>query len=155
MFKGNDKNNDIFKKLETAFYELYPDMKDDEKGKTKQDDYVSLNPDDIEELLNDLNDESDDTNEGFGNIFVFNDENGNEVKFEFLDLIEYKGEEFVVLLPEEDGDEAGEVIILKVTEGETEDEEFYVSVDDDDTLMAVFNIFREEFEDRFNFVDEE
>ena len=155
MFNDKDKNNDVFKKLETAFYELYPDMKDDEKGKTKQDGYGDLNPDDIEELLNDLNDESDDTDEGFGNIFVFNDENGNEVKFEFLDLIKYKGEEYVVLLPEEDSDEAGEVIILKVTEGDTEDEEFYVSVDDDDTLMAVFNIFREKFEDRFNFVDEE
>ena len=51
MFNDKDKNNDVFKKLETAFYELYPDMKDDEKGKTKQDGYGDLNPDDIEELF--------------------------------------------------------------------------------------------------------
>ena len=31
------------------------------------------------------------------NIVVLNDENGEEVKFEFLDLIELEGEEYVVL----------------------------------------------------------
>ena len=35
------------------------------------------------------------------NILVLNDEEGNEVEFEFLDLIEYEGEEYVVLLPVE------------------------------------------------------
>ena len=36
---------------------------------------------------------------------MLNDESGNEVPFEFLDLIKYENEEYVVLLPE--GDEAG------------------------------------------------
>ena len=40
------------------------------------------------------------------NIIVLNDENGEEVPFEFLDLIELEGEEYVVLLPvEEDEDD--------------------------------------------------
>ncbi len=87
------------------------------------------------------------------NIIVLNDENGEEAQFEFLDLIAYEGEEYVVLLPIEESDEAGEVVILKLEETENYDEESYVSVDDDDTLMAVFNIFKDKFKDEFNFVD--
>ena len=33
------------------------------------------------------------------NIVILNDEDGNEVKFEFLDLVELDDEEYVVLLP--------------------------------------------------------
>ena len=90
------------------------------------------------------------------NIIVLNDENGEEVSFEFLDLIELDGEEYVVLLPvEEEDDEEGEVVILKVEDTESEDEESYVSVDDDEILNKVFDIFKEKFKDEFNFVDDE
>ena len=45
-------------------------------------------------------------NEELDNIIVLNDENGNEVKFEFLDLVELDDEEYVVLLPvTEEGEE--------------------------------------------------
>ena len=37
---------------------------------------------------------------------------------------------------------------------EESDEESYVSVDDEDTLMKVFNIFKEKFKDEFDFVDD-
>ena len=36
------------------------------------------------------------------NIIILNDENGEEVPFEFLDLIELDGEEYMVLLPVEE-----------------------------------------------------
>ena len=53
--------------------------------------------------------------EELDNILVLNDENGEEVPFEFLDVIEYEGEEYVVLLPvEEDEEDSGEVVILKI-----------------------------------------
>jgi len=91
------------------------------------------------------------------NIIVLNDENGEEVKFEFLDLVELEGEEYVVLLPveEENEEEEGEVVILKVEDTESEEEESYVSVDDEETLNKVFEIFKEKFKDEFNFVDED
>ena len=52
-------------------------------------------------MSEDLNKEVENVNEGeeLDNIIVLNDEDGNEVEFEFLDLIEYEGEEYVVLLP--------------------------------------------------------
>ena len=94
--------------------------------------------------------------EELDNIIVLNDEEGNEVQFEFLDLVELDGEEYVVLLPlEEDEEEEGEVVILKVEDTESETEESYVSVDDEEVLQKVFDIFREKFKDEFNFVDED
>lgn len=93
--------------------------------------------------------------EELDNIIVLNDENGEEIEFEFLDLIEYEGDEYVVLLPnDEDEEDAGEVVILKLEDSDSEDEESYVSVDDEDVLKAVFEIFKEKFKDEFNFIDE-
>ena len=91
------------------------------------------------------------------NVIVLNDEEGNEVHFEFLDLIELDSEEYVVLLPivEEGEEDDGEVVILKVEDTESEEEESYVSVEDEETLNKVFEIFKEKFKDEFNFVDED
>ena len=94
--------------------------------------------------------------EELDNIIILNDENGNEVKFEFLDLMEYEGEEYIILLPTEEGEDNDEVVILKVEDVEDDpDLETYVSVDDEDTLNAVFEIFKEKFKDEFNFIDED
>ncbi len=90
------------------------------------------------------------------NIVILNDEDGNEVKFEFLDLIEYENEEYIVLLPmtEVGEEEEGEVVILKVEDiDEDTEEESYVSVEDEETLNKVFQIFKERFKDDFDFVD--
>lgn len=95
--------------------------------------------------------------EELDNIVILNDENGNEVRFEFLDLIELDDEEYVVLLPvtEEGEEEEGELVILKVedTDDEDSDEESYVSIEDEDILNRVFEIFKEKFKDDFDFVD--
>ena len=96
--------------------------------------------------------------EELDNIIVLNDEDGNEVNFEFLDLIELEGEEYVVLLPvsDEGEEDEGEVVILKVEDTEeNSEEESYVSVDDETVLNEVFEIFKEKFKDEFNFVDED
>ena len=97
--------------------------------------------------------------EELDNVIVLNDEEGNEVKFEFLDLVELDDEEYVVLLPiaeneDEEGD--GEVVILKLEDSEEDsEEESYVGVDDEEILNRVFAIFKEKFKDEFDFVDGE
>ena len=96
--------------------------------------------------------------EELDNIIVLNDENGEEVPFEFLDVIELDDEEYVVLLPVEEDEESeteGEVVILKIEDTESEEEESYVSVEDEEILNKVFEMFKEKFKDEFNFVDEE
>ena len=97
-------------------------------------------------------------NEEIDSIIVLNDEEGKEVKFEFLDLVELDDEEYVVLLPvaEEGEEEDGEVVILKLEDTDEEsDEESYVGVDDEEILNKVFQIFKEKYKDEFNFVDED
>ena len=97
-------------------------------------------------------------NEELDNIIVLNDENGNEVKFEFLDLVELDDEEYVVLLPvsDEGEEDEGEVVILKLEDtDEDSDEESYVGVEDEEILNKVFAIFKEKYKDEFNFVDED
>ena len=101
----------------------------------------------------DLENNTPEMDEELDNIIILNDEDGNEVKFEFLDLIEYSGEEYVILLPVEEDEDADEVVILKVEDTDSEDEESYVSVDDQEVLNKVFEIFKEKFKDEFNFVD--
>jgi len=96
-----------------------------------------------------------DENEELNNIITLNDEDGQEVQFEFLDLIEYNEEEYVILLPVEETEEAGEVVILKVEHTESEEEESYVGVEDEEELNAVFAIFKDKFKDEFNFIDED
>lgn len=84
------------------------------------------------------------------NLIILNDDEGNEVEFEFLDLIPYRGKEYVVLLPA--SDDADEVVILQLEEANDETES-YISVDNEFTLQAVFEIFKEKAKDEFNFVD--
>ena len=88
------------------------------------------------------------------NIIVLTDEDGVDVEFEFCASIEYEGSEYVVLLPTDDDD--GEVVILQVIEGESADEDdevTYVGVDDEDVLQNVFELFKEQAGDEFDFDD--
>ena len=104
-----------------------------------------------DDSINNLEDED------LSNIIILSDENGEDVQFEFLDLIEYDSEEYVVLLPvvEDEEDDDGEVVILKVEDTGDEEEESYVSVDDEEVLNKVFEIFKEKFKDECNFTDDD
>lgn len=134
----NDK--ELFEELSKKFDELFGN-----------DDSIS-DTDDFSGLLDSSDD--DDFEEEPDNVIVLNDEDGVEHKFEFLDLIDYEGEEFVVLLPtEEEKADADEVVILKLEDSDDSDEESYASVEDERTLNTVFEIFKEKFKDEFNFVD--
>lgn len=87
-------------------------------------------------------------------LVVLVDENGEEVEFEHLDTIELNGNEYVILLPVEESEEEkdiDEVVILKIEHGEEEDS--FVSVDDDDELDAVFEEFKARMEEEFDFDD--
>ena len=70
------------------------------------------------------------------NIIVLTDEDGIDVEFEFCASIEYEGNEYVVLLPTDDDDG---------------DEVTYVGVDDEEVLQKVFDIFKEQAGDEFDF----
>lgn len=91
--------------------------------------------------------------EELDNVIILEDEDGNPVSMEFLDLIEYEGEEYAVFYPCDDTDQEGEVIILRIVETDGPEEEAYVSTDDEETVNAVFELFKEKFKDQFNFAE--
>ena len=62
-------------------------------------------------------------------IITLEDDLGNEKNFEFLDVVEYDGDEYIILLPEED-EEQNEVMILRI-ESIDDETENYVGIDDE------------------------
>ena len=89
-------------------------------------------------------------NEEEQNILTLTDENGVETAFEYLDVIEYQGEEYLILMPaEEDADE----IVILLIEPVDEENENYLAVEDEATLMAVYEIFKERYKDVLTFAD--
>lgn len=86
--------------------------------------------------------------ENEGALITLTDDEGNEVEFEFLDVIEYDNDEYIVLI--ENDEDADEVVILKINALDEETEE-YVSIDDEEILQTVFDMFKKKYEGDINF----
>lgn len=81
---------------------------------------------------------------------LLEDEDGNEILFTFLAIIHHEGKPYAVLLPEED-EEAGVVIVEIIDLGK--DTEHYDAVTDDALMEQLFNRFRAEYGDIYDFED--
>ena len=53
----------------------------------------------------------------------------------------------------QEDDDSGEVVILRL-EGEDEEGEDYVAVEDEETLDQVYELFRKKHRDDYHFIDE-
>jgi uncharacterized protein YrzB (UPF0473 family) len=80
----------------------------------------------------------------YGNDFItVTDEDGSEITLEHLDTVEAGGELFMAFLPadaDEDDEDYGIVILKVVVEN---NEEVFVTVDDEELLETVYDIFIE------------
>ena len=83
-------------------------------------------------------------------LLVLTDENGNEQSFEYLDVIEYEGTEYLFLLPADQ--EELEVVILRI-EPVDEENENYLAIEDEALLDTLYGIFKEKFKDVLTFED--
>ncbi len=74
-------------------------------------------------------------------IIVLTDETGADVRFELLDVVEYRGDDYAVLLP---ADEDAEMFTILLAEPDPANAEDYVfsGIDDQDTIDAVFAKFK-------------
>ncbi len=102
-----------------------------------------------EEMKNHCCDENCHHEEEESNIIVLEDDLGNEVEFEYLDVIEYEGVEYILLLPADD-EEADEVLILKIVSLDDETESFE-GIEDQVLLDTVFAIFKDKWKDEIDF----
>jgi uncharacterized protein YrzB (UPF0473 family) len=84
------------------------------------------------------------------NILTLTDENGNDADFEYLDVIEYEGKEYLFLLPVEE--ESAEVIIMEI-EPVDEENENYLAIEDEELLNKVYDVFKEKYKDVLTFED--
>ena len=83
-------------------------------------------------------------------ILTLTDEDGESIDFEYLDSVDYEGKEYLVLMPADE--EANEIVILEV-EPVDEENENYLAVEDEAVLNAVYEMFKEKFQDVLTFED--
>ena len=83
-------------------------------------------------------------------ILTLTDENGEDMRFEYLDCIEYQGIEYLVLMPVDE--ETNEIVILQIQPVDEENEN-YLAVEDEAVLDAVYAIFKERYKDVLTFAD--
>ena len=81
-------------------------------------------------------------------ILTLTDEKGEDTDFEYLDCIESKGKESLVLMPVESVET--EIVILEI-EPVDEENENYLAVEDEKLLNAVYEIFKEKYKDVLTF----
>lgn len=87
--------------------------------------------------------------EEYGNDYVvLTDEEGREIELEHLDTVEYNDNIYMAFIPAEMKlEESYELIIMKVEKENGED--ILVTLDDEDELDEMFQIFSERLEETF------
>ena len=79
--------------------------------------------------------------EDVNQVITLVDDNGNEIDFFFLDVIEYDGKEYAALIPVDEREDGDEVTILEAkrnADGEFDD---MIGISDEAVLNAVFELF--------------
>lgn len=82
---------------------------------------------------------------------VLTDEEGNENEFIHIDTLELDGQVYVALMPAESAytEDESELVVLKVLQGEEDDDDILVSIETEEELMTVLKVFEERLEDEY------
>ena len=95
----------------------------------------------------------------YGNdILTLEDDDGVEHTFEVLDSIEHAGTRYLALSPIYDDPQqtladSGELVILRVVEADGE--EFLETIDDEDEMDEIADIFMERLEEDYDVISED
>ena len=81
--------------------------------------------------------------------FEYTDDDGNDVSFEIIGSVEYSERIFLVAIPFDEEDE--DLVIIEVIEGDEEDSEEFVAVEDEALAMAVYEEFKKNYEGEYEF----
>lgn len=87
--------------------------------------------------------------ENYEDRIILTDQNGVQMSFQCLDIIEYKDQEYAVLLTE---DEEIMIFIYEQVEG-AEDEAVYAPVEDPRLDEKVYRLFQKKYKDIYEFDD--
>lgn len=92
---------------------------------------------------------------------TLSDDEGNTTQFDILDTLDYQGEKYVVVVPSEVGDEGEQPEPEGETAGEPEepadaDEDEYVEYDDEETVeVVILHLVNEENDEYYETVDDD
>jgi len=81
------------------------------------------------------------------NFITLTDDDGKDIEMEYVDALEYQGKTYMAFFPvvEEGADEEDEEYGLVILRSETENgEDFLVTVDDEQELDTVYDLFMEQ-----------
>ncbi len=84
-------------------------------------------------------------------IVTMTDENGNNVKYELLDVINYNNNTYTVFYPTEPNDT--EVVIFRIEELEDSDNDEYIVETDEHIIKEVYKRFKERYKGKILFAD--
>ena len=96
---------------------------------------------DNNELFNEIENE-----EEVDGIISLVDDEGNEVQFAYVDMIEYNGENYAIMLPMEDGEVLEEAVVMLVQENEDGSDEL-TGIEDEVIVNAVIDLYNEKVEE--------
>ena len=87
-------------------------------------------------------------------LITLSDDEGNDFTFEVLDAIEDEGGRYIAMIPvyddpQDEVDDAGNLVIMKVVE--EEGEEFFEEIQDEADFDRVADIFVNRLQDAFEF----
>lgn len=89
----------------------------------------------------------------YENVMTIADGDGNEIDCEILDILSYKGKEYIVLLPVDDKSDEPEAVILERVGSDDDNDDspdsFY-GIEDGALLSEVFNEFLRRNKAEFN-----
>ena len=83
-------------------------------------------------------------------VIVLTDDEGNDFEFEKLDILDYKGETYILLAPMDDEDSLERECVIMRVEGDmdAEDGEFTLEgIEDEQLLETIFELFVENAEE--------
>lgn len=86
---------------------------------------------------------------GDDDLVLLEDENGTLTRFQFLELVTVDLKPYAILLPLDENDDGGVVIVEVVDLGK--ETEHYDAVTDDALNERIFEQFRKEFRDSYDF----
>ena len=96
---------------------------------------------DNNELFNEIENEEEEDG-----IITLVDDEGNEVQFAYVDLVEYEGDNYAIMLPIEDGEVLEEAVVMLVQENEDGSDEL-TGIEDEAIVNAVIDIYNERVEE--------
>lgn len=91
------------------------------------------------------------------NVIILIDDEGKEMPFEVLDIIEEDDTRYAVGIPTEEAEsdaEEGTVLIMRIVPANDE-EDILEPIEDEAELSRIFEIFKERMEEEFAFEEDE